>query len=158
MARRRQAAGLFEFLKLLQNQVVVVLLFFGEVLHLLGELFQVIRARAVVHGGLVQLVLQIADALFQRLEAFALRGLHINQILDPAVDLVNLLLRRRILRARDAGRESGEGENKKPKRNLSHAPKINLCAAASSRVHPRSPIPTIAATLNIAVRNNPSHP
>ena len=113
-----------------QNQVVVVLTFFVNFLDLRGEFFQVVRARAVGGGGLAQFVLQIADAFFQRADAFVLRGLRVEQILELAVELVNLLLRRGVLPARGANREN---EDKQPERNFSHAPKINLCAAASSR-------------------------
>jgi hypothetical protein len=46
-----------------------------------------------------------------------------------AGQLVNLLLRRVVLRARERSREN---EDKKPERNLSHAPKINFCNGTSS--------------------------
>ncbi len=52
----------------------------------------------------------------------------LENVLNLAGQFVNLLLRRGVLPARDADCES---EDKKPKRNLSHAPKINCCAAAS---------------------------
>jgi hypothetical protein len=112
-----------------KHQVVVVLPFLVNLLNLLGEFFQVVRgSRLSLTAG----VLTLSDRsaiFFQRVEAFALRGLRVNQILQLAVELVNLLLRRGVLRARERSREN---ENKKPERNFSHAPKINPCAAASS--------------------------
>ena len=67
---------------------------------------------------------------FSRVGDFlALRRLHFGEVLDSAVDFFNQLLCRRVLRARQRSRER---EDKKPKQNLSHAPKINPCAPPSS--------------------------
>ena len=53
-------------------------------------------------AGWFNLSLKSADLFFQRLDAFGLRGLRVDQVLYLAVELVNLLLRRGVLRARDA--------------------------------------------------------
>src|ERR1017187_3552237 len=81
-----------------------------------------------MHGGRVDLVAQFADFLFQRGNPFVLQRQRLLGVLNLAAQFVELLLRGGVLRA---GERGGENQNQKPKRNLFHATKINLCPPAS---------------------------
>ena len=77
-------AGFGDLLNGLHNLLIVRLTFLVNLLDLRGEIFQIVRARAVVRGGLVQLVAQIADLLFERADVLGLRGLRFEHVLDLA--------------------------------------------------------------------------